>query len=116
MLADFPIYITFAGLIAFVPMKNDPTAYKLLMPQATGDQDAPDGCPLPRHMAMLLVSHAFECKYDNDSCPDAKALKQLMDDLHAKSDDPNLYAFRLDGKDVKISFPPTAETMYHRPK
>ncbi|HEV3077527.1 MAG TPA: hypothetical protein VHB47_24110 [Thermoanaerobaculia bacterium] len=114
MLADFPIYITFAGLIAFVPMNDNATDYRLLMPQASGDQDAPDGCPLPRHVPVLLVSNAFDCTYDHAPCPDGQVLKQLLHDLHAKSGPDLQFAFRLEGKDVTITFPQHARAM-HRP-
>jgi hypothetical protein len=103
MLHALTAQIVFSGLIAFVPVAGDPTWYKILMPEASGDQFAADGCPLPRHVPWLIIA-AESCTDGAAPCPGPdKRLEELgkfADDLKP------IGVFQLEGKDVTITFTP----------
>jgi hypothetical protein len=101
MLHALTAQVVFSGLIAFVPVSGDTHRYKILMPEASGDQYAADGCPLPKHFPLLVVG-AASCKEGTENCPGQDELLRGFGNRAYES--LPLFVYPLEGKDVKILF------------
>jgi hypothetical protein len=97
MLHALTAQIVFSGLIAVVPVSSPP-GYKILMPEASGDQYAANGCPLPKHTPLLVVL-AVSCQEGTTDCPGQADLAGAFGEAAR-----NLAGYMLEGKDVTITF------------
>jgi hypothetical protein len=114
MLHALTAQIVFSGLIAVVSVSSPP-GYKILMPEASGDQYDTNGCPLPRHIPRLIIA-AASCAEGTATCPGPE--KWLVD-IGPSQSLPPIVSYPLEGKDVTITFskplPPAAPVAARTP-